>query len=167
MRWPLAPSIQQSLRLPYLLGILTTLPTVSPVLFMMPGVSLCLPVHTACWTHGRQGASKEAGRELDQSQELQMRLFSPGGHSRHNITQHNHTQPFWAFPGEAYTGVPHKVAPGQGSASWSACLQCYKWPQLLHDHYLQNVGTEPAHAILASLLSSQSAGTSPAPSLVH
>ena len=167
MRWPLAPSIQQSLRLPYLLGILTTLPIVSPVLFVMPGVSPCLPVRTACWTHGRQGMSKEAGRELDQSQELQTRLFSPGGHSRHNITQHNHIQPFRAFPGEAYTGVPHKAAPGQVSASWSACLQCYKCPQLLHDHYSQNVGREPGQAILASLLSSQSAGTSPAPSPVH
>lgn len=67
--------------------------------------------------HGRQGASEDAGRKLDQSQELQACLFSPGGHSRHNITQHNRAQPFQAFPGEAYTSVLHKVALGQVSAS--------------------------------------------------
>lgn len=143
-----------------------TLPIVSPILFMKPGVSLFLPERTACWMHGRQGASEDAGRKLDQSQELQACLFSPGGHSRHNITQHNRAQPFQAFPGEAYASVLHKVALGQVSASWSACLQRCKWPQLLHDHYLQNVGGEPGHAVLASVLSSQSSRTSPAPSPV-
>ena len=41
-----------------------------------------------------------------------MRLLSPGWHSscihRHNITQHNHTQPFRPFPGDVDTGVAHK-----------------------------------------------------------
>ena len=41
-----------------------------------------------------------------------MRLLSPGWRSscihRHNITQHNHTQPFRPFPGDVDTGVAHK-----------------------------------------------------------
>lgn len=93
-------------------------------------------------------------------------LAGTAGTTQHNITQHNRAQPFQAFPGEAYTSVLHKAALGQVSASWSTCLQRCKWPQLLHDHYSQNVGGAPGHAVLASLLSSQSSRTSPAPSPV-
>ena len=38
--WPLTFSIQWSLRLFYLLGILPTIPTVSLILFLMPVVTL-------------------------------------------------------------------------------------------------------------------------------
>lgn len=41
---------------------------------------LCLAVHAACRTHGRQGASQEAGRRCEELQELQTR-FSPGQRS--------------------------------------------------------------------------------------
>ena len=58
------------------------------------------------------------------------------------------------FHGEVYTGELHKTAPDKVSTSWpgkylvikqvpcDAHAQCFKWSQLLHKHYLQNMEQE-------------------------
>ena len=44
-----------------------------------PSVSLYLTVHAVRWTHGRQGACREAGRKLKELKELQTCLSSLAG----------------------------------------------------------------------------------------
>ena len=66
-------------------------------------------------------------------------LFSSGQHSscsrRHNVTQHDCTQP-----------VTKRVYHDRQ-------VQRYKLCRLLHNHHLQNVGQESDHIVLANLLS--------------
>ena len=44
------------------------------------------------------------------------------------------------FHGEAHTGILHNLMMKQGPCDTH--VRCYKWSQLLHSHYLQNVGRE-------------------------
>ena len=39
---------------------------------------------TVCWSQGRQGVSREAGRRYKEPEELQTHFFSPDRHSSHN-----------------------------------------------------------------------------------
>ena len=100
----------------------------------------CLVVHTfhtVCWTQGGQGASREAGRKLE---ELQTCLFSPGWCSshRHVVLSHSWpadtaiTWPQGIFQVEFIYAYRTKVTRGQ-AVHHDRHAQCYKWSQLLHN----------------------------------
>ena len=84
-----------------------------------PIVLLYLTVWTFRWTQVRQGWSREAERRLILSRQQQKGVSSGGAY-----TCTEQTRPV---------------------AKWVQCdghAQCYKWSQLLHNHYLQNVGQQ-------------------------
>ena len=64
-------------------------------------------------------------------------FFSSAWHSsrssRHNITQHNCTQPFRAFPREAYVGLWHEVTHNH-AVPRGTHAQCCKQSQPLNNH---------------------------------
>ena len=99
---------------------------------------------TVCWTQGGQGASREAGRKLE---ELQTCLFSPGWCSshRHVVLSHSWpadtaiTWPQGIFQVEFIYAYRTKVTRGQ-AVHHDRHAQCYKWSQLLHNHIFTKHG---------------------------
>ena len=124
--------------------------TVWLTLLTVPVVSLYLTVHAVHWTHAKQGASRQAGRTLRSHRNCRHIYSLPAGTAAIAadrlysllswLTQQ--TQ-LWgssntATLSGAHTGILHKVS----VTEWvprDGHVQCYKWSQLLHNHYLQNV----------------------------
>ena len=104
---------------------------------------------TVRWTHGRQGVSWEAGRKLEELEELQTRSFSPGcaaavaADTLYSllswlIQQHNHRQSHGAIRRPQgllrWCFCRHIVQSSRDRVYSDTHVQCYKWPQLLHNH---------------------------------
>ena len=130
-----------------------------------PAVLLYLTVHTVHWSQGRQGMSlrhretQGATGTADTfilswlARQPQHSLY-PGWPSSHSST-YAVFSPLLAGPTNtavikeqfpplygwsSYRGTPQSIP--QPSKYLMTHTQCYKWSQLLHSHYLENVGQE-------------------------
>ena len=118
-----------------------------------------LAVHTVCWTQGRRGASREAGRQLEELQELQ--TTTTGSHAGPSCGWPSHMAAIGRTQGSSATAstcLQNESGPWPSGPSCRACavleaLACYTTMYLQDGARARGCGQRAQHHSLAVTLS--------------